>query len=310
MPTGDQRERAHAFTVSITPFDVEGRLDEAALRRHLRRLGAAGIGVYVGGGGSGEGYSLKRDEARRLLDIAVDELKGVTTIRAMGVEPRTADEMIAFLETAKAAGVDAAQVYSLDVGHGNAPTPAELDAYFSAVLGAVDMKLVLSTHQSVGYVVPAELIADLYRRFPQLIALNCSHGDRNYLRSLIDRLGATTDIFVGGPQDALTALAFGAHGFLSSEGNLAPRLCMSVIEAYRGNDLDGLLDSWSRLMRLSAALYGNGGIRVTKAVLNRLGLAGGVPRKPRLPAEDDRLARAMAVVEALDLAALEGWRTV
>ena len=310
MPTGetdDQRQRAHAFTISITPFDTEGRLDEKALRRHLRRLGASGIGVYVGGGGSGEGYSLSRDEARRLLDIAVEELKGRTAIRAMGVEPRTAGEMIAFLEMAKAAGVDAAQVYSLDVGHGNAPTPAELEAYFSEVLGAVDMKLVLSTHQSVGYVIPAELIADLYHRFPQLIALNCSHADRNYLRSLIDRLGAATDIFVGGPQDALTALAFGAQGFLSSEGNLAPRLCMSVIDAYRNDDLTALLASWGKLMRLSAGLYGNGGIRVTKAVLNRLGLAGGYPRKPRLPAEDDRLARAMAVVEALDLAELEGW---
>jgi len=313
VPTGetnDQRQRAYAFTVSITPFDAGGRLDEAALRRHLRRLGEAGIGVYVGGGGSGEGYSLNRDEAKLLLDIAVDELKGITSIRAMGVEPRTADEMIAFLETAKEAGVDAAQIYSLDVGHGHAPTPEELEAYFNDVLGAVDMQLVLSTHQSVGYVIPAELIADLYRRFPQLIALNCSHGDRNYLRSLIDRLGAATDIFVGGPQDALTALAFGAHGFLSSEGNLAPRLCMSVIEAFRNNDLDGLLVSWGKLMRLSAALYGNGGIRVTKAVLNRLGLAGSFPRKPRLPAEDDRLTRAMTVVEALNLAEVEGWQLV
>jgi len=305
--TADHRARAHAFTISITPFDAEGRLDEPAIRRHLRRLGAAGIGVYVGGGGSGEGYTLAREETQRLLEIAVEELKGKTQVRAMGVEPRTAAEMIGFLEMAQAAGVDAAQVYSLDVGHGHAPTPAELEAYFSEVLGAIDMPLVLSTHQSVGYVIPVEVIISLYRRFPQLIALNCSHQDPTYLRGLVDGLGETTDIFVGGPHNALTALAFGAQGFLTSEGNLAPRLCMSVIEAYRNDDLGGLMAAWSKLMRLFVGLYGNGGIRVTKAVLNQLGLAGGYPRKPRLPVDDERLERAMAVVKGLDLAGLEGW---
>jgi 4-hydroxy-tetrahydrodipicolinate synthase len=237
----------------------------------------------------------------------VDELKGKTQIRAMGVEPRTAAEMIAFLEMAKAAGVDAAQVYSLDVGHGHAPTPAELETYFSDVLTAVDMPLVLSTHQSVGYVIPPEVIISLYRRFPQLIALNCSHQDPTYLRTLVDGLAETTDIFVGGPHNALTALAFGAHGFLSSEGNLAPRLCMSVIEAFKNNDLPALMENWGKVMRLFVGLYGNGGIRVTKAVLNQLGMAGGYPRKPRLPVTDERLTRAMAVVDSLGLAAIEGW---
>jgi 4-hydroxy-tetrahydrodipicolinate synthase len=156
-------------------------------------------------------------------------------------------------------------------------------------------------------VIPAEVIIALYRRFPQLIGLNCSHQDPNYLRALVDGLAETTDIFVGGPHNALTAFAYGAHGFLSSEGNLAPRLCMSVIDAFRTDDLPALLQRWSKVMRLSAGLYGNGGIRVTKAVLNRLGLAGGFPRKPRLPVEDDRLTRAMALVQSLGLAEVERW---
>jgi len=112
---------------------------------------------------------------------------------------------------------------------------------------------------------------------------------------------------VGGSVQAMVNLALGGDGFLSSEGNLAPRLCMSVIEAYRNDDLTGLMEAWSKLMRLFVGLYGNGGIRVTKAVLNELGLAGGYPRKPRLPVADERLTRAMAVVQSLDLAKLEGW---
>ena len=56
--------RYQAFTISITPFAEDGSIDEAKLRRHLSKLGDAGIGVYVGGGGSGEGYTLSADETR------------------------------------------------------------------------------------------------------------------------------------------------------------------------------------------------------------------------------------------------------
>jgi 4-hydroxy-tetrahydrodipicolinate synthase len=114
--------RASTFVIAITPFADAGDFDEEAIRAHLRRMAAAGIGVYVGGGGSGEGYVLSDAEARRLLEISVDELKGQVPVRAMGVEPRTAAQMIEFVETASDVGVDAVQIYSLDQGHGHRPT--------------------------------------------------------------------------------------------------------------------------------------------------------------------------------------------
>lgn len=305
MPTNPSRYQAH--TISITPFAADGSIDEARLRRHLKRLGDAGIGVFVGGGGSGEGYTLSAPEAARLLAIAVDELKGRVPIRAMGVEPRTAEQMIAFLDMAAVAGVDAAQIYSLDVGHGHVPTPAELDAYFEEVLSQNRLPAVLSTHQSVGYVIPPQVIIQLFERHEHLIGLNISHQDPNYLRTLTDALGHRIDICVGGPHQAPLALAFGAQGFLSSEGNLAPGLCMQVIAAAREGDNGRFLDLWGRLMRLFMALYGNGGIRVTKAVLEHLGLAGGLPRAPRLPAEAESLAKVLAVVDEIGLAAIEAW---
>jgi len=41
---------------------LDGGLDEAGLRAHLGRLGDAGIGVYLAGSGSGEGYTLDDGE--------------------------------------------------------------------------------------------------------------------------------------------------------------------------------------------------------------------------------------------------------
>ncbi len=299
--------RYQVFTISITPFTQDGAIDEPALRRHLTKLGDGGVGVYVGGGGSGEGYTLSPAETEQLLTIAVDTLKGKAPIRAMGVEPRTSRQMIDFLNMAKRVGVDAAQVYSLDVGHAHVPTPRELDTYFSEVLSNTDMPCVLSTHQSVGYVIPPQVIIELFGRHSHLVGLNISHQDPAYLRTLVDALGDRIDICVGGPHMAPLALALGAQGFLTSEGNLAPKLCRSVIDAAKAGDNTAFLDRWGKLMRLFMALYGNGGIRVTKAVLEHYGLAGGYPRPPRLPSEPDSLAKALEVIEKMGLAEIEGW---
>jgi 4-hydroxy-tetrahydrodipicolinate synthase len=291
---------AAVFTISITPFDKDGNLDEDGFRAHMRRFAAAGMGTYVGGGGSGEGYSLTDDEARRVVEMAVQELKGKVPVRAMGKEPRTAKEMIAFATMAKDVGADAIQIYSLDVGHGHAPTQEELETYFNEVISAVKHPLVLSTHQSVGYRIPAELIGKLVQANDHIIGVNCSHQDLGYLAAIIDG-AAGKPVLVGGPMQGPVNLALGGNGYLCSEGNLAPKLCVSAIQHYAKGDLAATMDAFGKIVRLSQTLYGAGGIRMTKAVLGSMGLPGGYPRKPRLPVAEEKLAQVLKVVRGLEI---------
>jgi 4-hydroxy-tetrahydrodipicolinate synthase len=289
------------YVISITPFGENGEFDEDAIRRHLRRIGAAGVGVYLGGGGSGEGYVLTPAEAQRLLEIGVDELKGIVPVRSMGVEPRTAAQMVDYVEMAATAGVDATQIYSLDQGHGHRPAGGEIQAYFDDILSAITLPAVISTHQSVGYQVPVEMLAGFVERYDHLVGINCSHQDLRYLADIVDAVGDRVEVHVGGPHLALTAWSIGANGFLTSEANLAPELCMAVVEAYRAGDTQAMTDRFGRLVRLSALLYGAGGIRATKAVLRSLGLAGGVPRRPQLPVADDVTKELIAAITDLGL---------
>jgi 4-hydroxy-tetrahydrodipicolinate synthase len=294
-----EASRASTFVISITPFTASGGFDEAGIRRHLRRMATAGIGVYLGGGGSGEGYVLTSEEARRLLEIGVEELKGTVPVRAMGCEPRTAAEMIEYVAVAKQAGVEATQIYSLDPGHGHRPNRQEMQAYFEDVLSAIELPAVLSTHQSVGYRVPVEMLVGFAERYEHLIGINCTHQDTTYLAEIVDALGDRLDVHVGGPQQALVAWSLGATGYLSSEANFSPELCMDVVRAYREGDAAALSSSFGKLLRLFAALYGAGGIRATKGVLDRLGFAGGVPRKPQLPISADVIDRLVALIRQL-----------
>jgi 4-hydroxy-tetrahydrodipicolinate synthase len=266
----------------------------------------AGIGVYHAGSGSGEGYTLSEAETTRVLELGVEELAGRVPVRAMGVEPRTAAEMVTRVHQAELVGVDAAQVYSLDEGHGNQPTPAELERYLRSVLDATTAPVVLSTHQSVGYLLPIELVATLVRDSDRVVGVNCSTGDIPYLQRLVDAVESRADVHVGGPMHALTCLAAGGQGYLSSDANLAPRLCASVIEHAVRGDLPALQDAFRTLLRLYSATRALGGVAATKAALDLLGLAGGPPRPPRAPlGEAHRAAVEREMIDAIGLRTVE-----
>ena len=78
-----------AWAVCLTPFDAQGRIDEAALREHLCRIRDAGACAYVGSSNVGEGFTFTRDERDRVFAIAVEECKGKTPVRAAGYEPQS-----------------------------------------------------------------------------------------------------------------------------------------------------------------------------------------------------------------------------
>lgn len=305
-PTTRRQQPCVAHVIAVTPFDASGGIDEEATRGHLRRMRDAGLGVYVGGGGSGEGFTLSDPELDRVLEIAVDELGG--RVRAMGTEPRTAAQMVAFVRRAAAAGVEACQIYSLDPGHGHRPTPAEVHHYLHQVLDACEVPVVVSTHQSVGYRIAPQVLADLAAGHPQMIGVNCSHADLTYLAALVDAVGPDLEVCVGGPLQALSAVAIGASGYLSSEANLAPRLAATLAGALTAGELAAAFAAYGQLVRLHELLYGSGGIRMTKALLARLGLpGGGAPRLPQLPPHDADVDQVLATLTRWRLDEHEGW---
>ena len=294
--------RASAFVISITPFAPDGSFSDELVRAHLRRLRESGIGVYLGGGGSGEGYALDPGEAARLLEIGVEELKGAVPVRSMGVEPRTARQMIDYVAVARRIGVDATQIYSLDQGHGHRPSTAEIRRYFEDILSAIDLPAVISTHQSVGYQVPVDMLVALADRYDHVIGINCSHQDMGYLAAIVDALGDRLDVHVGGPAQALTAWALGATGYLCSEGNLIPKTCMRLVDAFKAGDEAATFATFGTVLRMSMSLYGAGGIRATKAVLDALGLPGGPPRLPQLSPNAATVKGLLDLVRSMDLA--------
>jgi 4-hydroxy-tetrahydrodipicolinate synthase len=294
-----------AYATSTTPFRADGALDGDALEAHLARLGQAHLGIYVGGSGSGEGNILTPDERTEVLRIARATVGRDVPVRAMGTEPRSSRDMLEHVARAAAAGMDAAQVYPLDMGHGKRPTPAEVETYLRAVLSAAELPLVLVTHRAVGYETPVELLAGLAEEFPAVVGVNWTH-DR--LSSLVELLGALprhVEVHVGGPVHAVTVLALGGTGFIATEANVAPHLSATIVDRFVAGDVAGSGEAFATLLRLGALVDDAGGVAATKALLDELGLpGGGPPRDPRLPLAADRAAALAAAVRDLGDAAV------
>jgi 4-hydroxy-tetrahydrodipicolinate synthase len=295
------------YVTSITTFDAQGELDEHALRGHFRRMAAARVGVYVAGPAA-EGWSLRPDEVRRSLEIAVEELRGRVPVRWMGVEPRHTDEMLERVELAGATGVDALQIYCPDLGHGQKPTASELERYFLTVLASTRTPCVISSHEWEGYLVPAPLLRELADSFSHVIGFNITCANIFYLSEVVDRVGDRAEIHVGGPFNLVTALVVGATGYLSTIPNFAPRLCQDIIDHWRAGDVQAAGLAWRRLLRLKRVLYGTGANPppVVKAAMDHLGLPGTGIRPPQLPASD---AERAIIAGALDEAGVRATET-
>jgi 4-hydroxy-tetrahydrodipicolinate synthase len=297
-----------AFVMSMTAFDRDHALDEAALRAHLRRLREGGVGVYIAGSASGEGFALTPAELDRVLAISIEELKGHVNIRAMGTEVRHVEETKTFLRHVNRHPFDAVHIFPPEMGHATKPTRAELDAYYTEAIAATKLPVVLSSYQTFGFELPADLLETLLDRFPgQIVTFFYGGHDARYLSRMIARFADRIEIHCAGPSQAMTTLALGGHGFMGHEGNLAPKLVRSVITAFQAGDHQALRRAYTALMGIHRIHYRHGGpTRAMKPLLDALGLPGGTLRPPRQAITEDELAGVLRDTLELDIPELRG----
>jgi 4-hydroxy-tetrahydrodipicolinate synthase len=295
------------FSMIVTPMDDKGNLDEEGIRAHCRRMIDAGVGVYIGSGGSGEGHSLDLDELSRLYEIGVDECKGKVPVYCNPPESRSAAEMQRKANTAIAAGADLVQFYQLDAGHGRQPVLAEQEGYFRDLLDATDHPVGISIHLAVGYLAPSSLVAKLCADYPQIKIVNIPFGPTmNYLVQLKDSISDDIKIYVG-MHNILCGLMMGAWGAQVTEPNQVPNLSQSIIDHFVAGDLDKAAEAYAHVLRVADVI--EMGRRVSadgpKAALKALGYDVGPPRPPRVPVDDATIQRMAEAFEKLGTRRLE-----
>ena len=294
---------------TATTFKPDKSLDEDALAAFLQRFVPVGLGVYVASGGSGEGHALSNDELRRVYEVSVAVCKGKVPVNANPPEKHSAAQTIEQCQIAASAGVEIVNVYGPTNWHGFQPTPRELAAYFDEVLTAVRHPAAISTNSVVTTVLEPEFLADLCRRYGQVVELNLMNVSDAYflrLQEVLTREVSTYVPFYG----SMPLLAFGASGLLGAEANIAPLLFRQYIDAWEGGQQKEFAQIYAQVTKLRAYLrqWPGGSPRWIKMAMAALGLpgaAGGLRSPYQLPPpeEIDRFAQGLAALGIAELGA-------
>ncbi|MEP7353315.1 MAG: 4-hydroxy-tetrahydrodipicolinate synthase, partial [Acidobacteriota bacterium] len=126
-------------TALVTPFRQDGALDEATLRKLVRRQIAAGIDFLVPCGTTGESPTLTHVEHLRVVEITVEEAAGKTPVMA-GAGGYNTHEVVELARELKQIGVDG--LLSVTPYY-NKPNAEGLYQHYKAIASATPLPIIV-----------------------------------------------------------------------------------------------------------------------------------------------------------------------
>lgn len=272
------RSFAGAGVALITPFTRDGALDEAALRRLVRRQVEGGIDVLVPCGTTGESVTLTAAETARVIAVTLEESAGKPVLAGAG-----SNDTRAAVEKAKAAAAHGAHGV-LSVGpYYNKPTPEGFYRHFAAVADAVTVPVVV-------YNVPGRTGSNVDAKTQRRLA---GHGNIKAVKEASGNLGQVMEVLRDRPEgfqvlsgdDAFTLpmMALGAEGVISVCANQVPGPMHDLVAACARGDFAAGRRIHERLLRLMNLNFVESNPIPVKSSLALLGLCEESFRLPLCP---------------------------
>jgi 4-hydroxy-tetrahydrodipicolinate synthase len=236
-------------TALVTPFTADGtKVDEAALRRLVKRQVAAGIHFLSPCGTTGENPTLSRNERRRVVEIVIEEAGRVPVLAgAGGYDTREVVEAARGMQSLGAQGLLSVTPYY------NKPTPDGLYAHYSEIAAATDLPIVVYNvpGRTGCNIDPATLVR--LATIPNIVGVKEASGNISQICQVCHDV--PEDFVVLSGDDALTLpmMAVGANGVISVISNEAPRPMVEMVEAAVQGRFDEALRIHNRLMPLMMA---------------------------------------------------------
>jgi 4-hydroxy-tetrahydrodipicolinate synthase len=267
------------FCAAVTPMNKNEAIDYSGFETNLDWYIGQGLSGITVNGGTGEFVSLTMQERKKLAETAVRQI-GSRADCMVCCAAETTGEVIDYAKHAKSIGADSIMIIG---PYYFKPSDEEIRQHYWSIAEAVDIPIVLYNN-------PGSSGIDLR---PALIAEICSAGNIRHvkeasgdLRRIREIRGIDSSIHVYcGSDDIITeALANGAVGWISITANLLPGQSQRLFDAYKSGNAKRareIFDQYAPLYAITEKPYK--AIQTAKYCMDRLGLAGGTSRRPRLP---------------------------
>jgi len=221
-----------AMTALITPFK-DGKLDEVAYEKLIRRQIKNNIDVVVPVGTTGESATLSHSEHKRCIEIAVNTCKSTNVKVLAGAGSNATHEAVDLAKFAQQEGADG--LLSVTPYY-NKPTQEGLYQHFKTIANAVDIPVVLyNVPGRTGVDLLPESVFRLYDDVPNIFAIKEATGSVDRAINLLSQRSGLY-LFCGDDAIDYPMLANGAKGIISVTANLLPKLKSDLVHsALEGN---------------------------------------------------------------------------
>ena len=273
------RSFAGAGTALITPFTPAGDLDEAALRRLVRRQIEARIDVLVPCGTTGESATMTAAEQERVVAITVEESKGrVPVLAGAGSN----DTRVAIERSRVMAGLGADGILSVGPYY-NKPTPEGFFRHFSAVADASPKPIVV-------YNVPGRTGSNIETKtllriaeHDNIVAVKEASGNLGQVMDILRDRPKGFEVLSGDDAYTLAFMALGGEGVISVAANQIPGPMRDLTAACARGDWPEARRIHYRFLRLMNLNFIESNPAPVKASMALMGLCAESFRLPLCP---------------------------
>jgi len=286
-------------TALVTPFRQDQSLDEATLRKLVRRQIDAGINFLVPCGTTGENPTLTREEHLRIVGITVDEAKGKVPVLggAGGYNTQEVIELAREVEHAGADGILSVTPYY------NKPTQEGLYQHFKAIADAVHIPMIVYSVQGrTGVNIEPATLARL-SRIPNIVGVKEASGNITQMANVIQQVPDTFAVLSGDDAITLPLAALGGRGIISVASNEIPAEMTELARLCLKGDFAGARAVQRKYLALMEINFIESNPIPVKAAMGLMGLLDPVFRLPMCPPKPENLAKIEKVLEPLGLLA-------
>lgn len=281
-----------------TPLNADETLDEAGMRRLVRRVLDGGVHGVVVLGSAGEFAPLADATKRRAIECVVGEVAGQVPVIAGTGEPGTRRALVTTRQAAEL-GADAAMVVP---PYYYGQNPAMVLAHYRTLAAEAGLPIILYNIPGCTKVTLELDVVDELKGEADIVGIKDSGGNFGHYQNLVERAKSAAFGVVTGSDTLLFAgLLVGGDGSIGPGANIAPQWFAGLWDAVHDSRLDDAREFQRKIKSLSE-VYRYGGFHSgLKGALAALGICQPIVTSPMSALTDAQMQMATAKLVELEL---------
>lgn len=280
----------------ITDFDKSGNFNAATFADRLEWFVSHEVSAIFVAGGTGEFFSLSRDEYKQIVNVTAKTINGrLPTVSSIG---RSIPEAIEFAKMAEDAGIDALLLMPPYL------TECSQNGIFEYAKTIIqNTKLPVIYYNRANGILSGEQVKKLADVCPNLIALKDGTGNMEELNVTIKSIGNRL-VYIGGVPTAEIIseayLSIGVNTYSSAVFNFVPKLANYFYKSLRAGDTEKvnliIKEFFVPFVRLRSKSQGYS-VSLIKAGAILIGKSAGNVRAPLAMPSEDQMQELQKLIE-------------